>query len=359
MSRVSEQRLVRQLPAVPFYCPVPPARHPAADALNERTVAWMLRRRLDTDERQVKRLAVCDFGGLTAATMPYGRFEPLTLMAKLHAVLFSLDDGVCDEAGATAERLAQETSRIMRAVEAPEAGSAGDSPHTAALRRLRVELEAFASPRQLRRMTEAMRVYTSGLVWEASWRGRPDLPSLDDYVALWMRSIGMAPSTAMIEIVGGFSVPDRDLQDARVRALTEITWTLVSWDNDLYSRNKELERADDNLNLIDVVCQEQDCEPRRALVRVVTMRDRVMVLFERLAAQVLDEAGKDLRQYVHGLAQFVRGHLDWASSCPRYAVESGPRAAPGGWWKPQPADNSLEPLPIPTIAWWWDQLDSD
>ncbi|MFJ2114035.1 MULTISPECIES: hypothetical protein [unclassified Streptomyces] len=357
MSCVSEQRSVRQLPAVPFYCPVPPARHRSVGVLNDRTVQWMLEQRLDSDERQLKRLAVCDFGGLTASTMPYGRLEPLALMAKLHAVLFSLDDGVCDETGVGADRLSQETSRIMRAVESPDSGSPGDSPHTAALRSLRLELDRFASPRQVRRVTDAMRVYTSGLVWEAAWRTNAALPSLDDYITLWMRAIGMAPSTAMIEVVGGFSVSDEDMQDPRVRALTEITWTLVSWDNDLYSRNKELVRADDNLNLIDVLCQEQGCDPRLALVRVVTMRDRVMVLFDRLAQQVLKEADDDLRRYVKGLGQFVRGHLDWASACPRYSVPSGPKATPGGWWKPQPADDSLEPLPFPTISWWWDQLE--
>ncbi|MFD7894852.1 hypothetical protein [Streptomyces sp. NPDC059743] len=357
VSSVSEQRLVQQLPAVPFYCPVPPARHPSVEALNDRTVRWMLKQRLDSDEHQLKRLAVCDFGGLTASTMPYGELGPLTLMAKFHAVLFSLDDGVCDESEATADLLAQETSRIMRAVEAPTAQGPRDSPHTAALRRLRLEAERFASPRQLRRLTEAMRVYTSGLVWEASWRRNPELPSLDDYITLWMRAIGMAPSTAMIEVVGGFSVADEDMQDPRIRALTEITWTLVSWDNDLYSRNKELLRAGDNLNLIDVLCQEEGLDPRRALVRVVAMRDRVMVLFERLAAQVLKEADSDLRRYIKGLGQFVRGHLDWASICPRYSVPSGPKAAPGGWWKQRPADDSQEPLPIPTISWWWDQLD--
>ncbi|WP_446041473.1 terpene synthase family protein [Streptomyces sp. SID1121] len=357
MTCVSEQTSAQQLPAVPFYCPFPPVRHPGADTLNQVTVEWMLQQRLDTDEHQIERLAVCDFGGLTASTMPYGQVEPLTLMSKFHAVLFSLDDSVCDESGATADLLAQETSRIMRALEAPAAHSPADSPHTSALRALRTDLERLASPKQLRRWTDAMRVYTSGVVWEASWRRSPELPTLDDYITLWMRSIGMAPSTAMIEIVGGFSVPDRDMEDPRVRALTEITWTLVSWDNDLYSRNKELQRADDNLNLIDVLCREHDCDPARALVRAVAMRDRVMVLFERLSEQVAKEAHTALRRYVEGLAQFVRGHLDWASACPRYRVPSGPGATPGGWWKRHPADNSAEPLPLPTIAWWWDQLE--
>lgn len=376
MTFVSEQSSVLRLPAVPFYCPVPAARHQSVEVLNDLTVHWMLRQGLDSDERQLKRLAACDFGGLTGATMPYGRLEPLTLMAKFHAVLFSLDDSVCDEADATADLLARETSRIMRAVEAPGSRSPADSPHTAALRELRGQLALFASPTQLRRWTDAMRVYTSGLVWEASWRRDPLLPTLDDYVTMWMRAIGMAPSTAMIEIVGGFQVADSDLEDPRIRALTEITWTLVSWDNDLYSRNKELSRAGDNLNLIDVLCQELGCDPHRALVRAVAMRDRVMVLFDRLAAQVLEDAnhanhtdntdetadaghtGHAALQYVRGLAQFVRGHLDWASVCPRYTEDTEARATPGGWWKQHPADDSLEPLPVPSIAWWWDQLDT-
>ncbi|MFD3515549.1 hypothetical protein [Streptomyces sp. NPDC058657] len=361
MTVASDHRLIQQLPHVPFYCPVPAAAHPAAHVLNELTVDWMLRQQLDSDPQQRRRLALCDFGGLTASTMPYGSLAPLTLMAKFHAVLFSLDDGVCDEAQPTAGHLAQETSRIMRAVEAPGAVVPGESRHAASLRELRQELQTYATPRQLRRWVDAMRVYTSGLVWEAQCRRSPGLPSLDDYVTLWMRAIGMAPSTAMMEIVAGYSVPDEDLEDPRVRALTEITWTLVSWDNDLYSRNKELLRADDDLNLIDVLRNELGCSTQQALERAVEMRDRVMTLFLRLRAQVLCDGGAEVRRYVHDLGQFVRGHLDWASRCPRYLVPATGDGAvrPISWWKHRPADDSGEPLPLPSIAWWWDQLDPE
>ncbi|WP_328379375.1 hypothetical protein OG372_31325 [Streptomyces sp. NBC_01020] len=358
MTIAPQQRLVQQLPAAPFYCPVPPGTHPAAASLNEATVRWMLQQHMDTDEQQRRRLTLCDFGGLTASTMPYGWIEPLTLMARLHAVLFSLDDGLCDESYATAGLLAQETGRIMRAVEAPYAApSSGESARTAALRSIRLDLARHATPVQLRRWTEAMRVYTSGLVWEASWRSSPGLPSLDDYVTLWMRAIGMAPSTAMIEIAGGLTLADEELDDPRIRALTEMAWTLVSWDNDLYSRNKELLRADDDLNLIDVLAQEYGIDALRAQQEAVVMRDRVMVLFMRLRERALRDAGPQLRQYVNGLGQFVRGHLDWASVCPRYTVPGAPAAGPDGWWKRLPAVVDQDPLPLPSISWWWDQLD--
>lgn len=356
MTVISPRRLGQPLPTMPFYCPVPSVVHPSAQAFNDMTVRWMLQQSLDADDHQRRRLALCDFGGLTASTMPYGQPGPLALMARFHAVLFSFDDGVCDETYVTADSLARETARIVRAVEAPTAHRPDESPHAAALRSLRLELERYASRRQIRRWTDAMRVYTSGLVWEAAWRRKPELPSLDDYVTLWMRAIGMAPSTAMIEIVAGYSIPDDDLEDPRVRALTEITWTLVSWDNDLYSRNKELLRADDDLNLIDVLCQELGCDPHHALQQAVAMRDRVMVLFLRLRDQVIEDAGSELRRYVQGLGQFIRGHLDWASVCPRYSVPSASEGKPDGWWKQRPADDSFEPLPLPTISWWWDQL---
>ncbi|MBT2387278.1 hypothetical protein [Streptomyces sp. ISL-11] len=342
---------------LPFYCPIPPAVHPRVREIDDAAVEWMLQQDLDTSLHQQERLIHCDFGGLTARTMPYGRTAPLTVVAKLHAVLFSLDDALCDESGATAHGLAHATSRITRVLEAPSPPWPDDAPHAAALRAIRLELADHATPSQLRHWTDAMRTYLSGLVWEAACRRDRALPSLNDYAAMWMRAIGMAPSTALMDIAGGYEVSDGDLDRPEVRALTEMTWTLVAWDNDFYSRNKEIQRAGDNLNLIDVLARERDCEPARAQEEAMAMRDRVMTLFLRLREQLWSQAGVELRCYLVALGQFIRGHLDWASSCARYADPYG-TSATVQWWKPAPSDDSLAPLPVPSIAWWWDHLDT-
>ncbi|MCQ4082890.1 hypothetical protein NGB36_20360 [Streptomyces sp. RB6PN25] len=364
MTEVADRIPAPPLKAVPFYCPIAPAVHPLVDDIDAAAVRWMMRQELDSDPRQLHRLTLCDFGGLTAKTMPYGLPRALTAMAKFHSVLFSLDDSQCDEVPVTPADLSRTTANILRAVEgAGDAGSDGDSPHAAAMRKLRTEMEEHASPNQLRRWAEAMRTYAHGLVWEAEYRTASGLPALNDYVAMWMRAIGMAPSTALIDVMAGYEVPDRDLERPAVRALTEMTWTLVSWDNDFYSRNKEISRAGDDLNLIDVLAHERGCDPAEALEEAVTLRDRVMVHFLRLRQQVVaGGAGSELRRYVHGLGQFIRGHLDWASHCARYTAPSvAPVAAPASpadWWKGLPADVSREPLPIPAIAWWWGTLDA-
>ncbi|MBB5122549.1 hypothetical protein GO002_25985 [Streptomyces eurocidicus] len=343
--------------SVPFYCPIPPAAHPRVREIDDASVDWMLQQDLDTSSHQRQRLIRCDFGGLTARTMPYGQVRPLTVVAKLHSVLFSLDDALCDEAGATAHGLAHTTSRIMRVLEAPTPDWPDDTPHAAALRAIRLELAEHATAGQLRHWTEGMRTYMSGLVWEAACRRDRALPSVNDYAAMWMRAIGMAPSTALMDIAGGYELRDQDLDRPEIRAMTEMTWTLVAWDNDFYSRNKEIQRAGDNLNLIDVLAQERDCPPARAQEEAMAMRDRVMTLFLRLREQLWPRSGVELRCYLVALGQFVRGHLDWASACARYADPYG-TAEPARWWKPAPADDSLEPLPLPAVAWWWDQLES-
>ncbi|MEV6669313.1 hypothetical protein [Streptomyces sp. NPDC051162] len=357
MTGVRDRIAVQPLESMPFYCPIPPAAHPRLREIDDASVDWMLERELDTPPHQRQRLVRCDFGGLTARTMPYGQTGPLGVVAKLHSVLFSLDDAVCDEAGATAHGLAHVTSRIMRVLEAPTPQWPDDTPHAAALRAIRTELVEHATPRQLRRWTEGMRTYLSGLVWEAACRRDRALPSLSDYAAMWMRAIGMAPSTALMDVAGGYDLNDHDLDRPEVRALTEMTWTLVAWDNDFYSRNKEIQRAGDNLNLIDVLAQERDCEPARAQEEAMAMRDRVMTLFLRLRDQLWPRAGVELRCYLVALAHFVRGHLDWASACARYADPYG--AAVARWWKSEPSDDSLAPLPVPSIAWWWEQLETD
>ena len=159
------------LPTVPFYCPVPAARHPSAEELNETTVAWMLRQALDTDEDQRRRLAVCDFGGLTASTMPYGTART------------AHPDGQVPRRAVLARRrgLRRVRGDCRSAGPGDVAHHAGDrgSGRPVAVTTLRTRRhcapsgwnsERYATPQQVRRWTDAMRVYTSGLVWEASWR---------------------------------------------------------------------------------------------------------------------------------------------------------------------------------------------
>lgn len=340
-----------------FWCPLPSAEFPRPNALEAAALEWLRIRKVETDPAQFRRLEQADFGELAALTMPYGRSGPLLTATKLHATLFALDDDV-DEGTVGPEQLARHVERFLELLNGSAQPRADDTARALALREIRLDVERHATPHQVRRWLAGMERYLSAVVAETGFRRAERLPTLEEYVPMWMGAIGMAPSTALIPVVAGNAVPDCELDRPEVRALTEMTWTLVAFDNDLYSRAKELRRAGDALNLVDVLASEHGWSLSRAQQEAVAMRDRVMALFLRLQEQVAAESGRPLRLYLEALAQFVRGHLDWASACVRYAESKPgvPERAPDEWWTSRPADDSLRPLPVDSVAWWWEQL---
>lgn len=347
--------MAASLPLPRFYCPIPSQEHPGSGTFDSAAISWLQRKRL-AGPHLLPWLTRADLGGLTGRTMPHGDTELLHVVARLHAVLFALDDGLCDEVDPLPAQLTRETQRILRVLEAPQPARSDDSEYAAALREIRLQLEEHMTGGQLRRWVEGMRTYLTALPWEAELRRAPGLPSTSDYVTMWMRAIGMAPSTALMEAVGGYVVPDGDLEEPGVRACTEMTWTLVAWDNDLYSRPKEVNRAGDTLNLVDVLAAERGIPLDEAQEQAVAMRDAVMSRFLTLRAQLIPQVGVETRRYLTDLGSFLRGHLDWARDCPRYALSSD--SGPGGWWKSHPSPDATRPVAIDSIDWWWQFGDS-
>jgi hypothetical protein len=78
-----------------------------------------------------------------------------------------------------------------------------------------------------------------------------------------------------------------------------------------------------------------------------------MTLFLRLQEQLLPHASPGLRAFLIGVGKAIPGHNEWAQKLVRYAIPGSPSTV----WALQPATASLKPLSIPSISWWWDQLD--
>ncbi|OEV11050.1 terpene synthase family protein [Streptomyces nanshensis] len=350
----SAPRARQQLSRPTFYCPIPSRTHPQCAAFDASAMEWLQQQQL-ADPELLRWLTQADLGELTGRTMPYGDTEALHVVARLHAVLFALDDGLCDEDEEAADpaRLTRETGRILAALDAPHAAWREDaSAYARALREIREQLATRMTGSQMRRWIEGMRTYLTSLPWEAECRRGATLPCLADYLAMWMRAIGMAPSTALLPAVGGYVVPDDDLDRSGVQALTEMTHVLVALDNDLYSRHKEVSRVGDTLNIVDVLAREYGLGLAEAQHEAVRQRDAVMVQFLRLQETVEPQAGPELRCYVRDLGAFVSGHLEWARNSPRYDRDGHHR---GDWWRPHPAVGSRA-APEVSIAGWWQGL---
>ncbi|GAA4552202.1 terpene synthase family protein [Amycolatopsis samaneae] len=342
----------------PFYCPIPPAQHPRAHEVQQDAVEWARTRGFEPDPARLARLARGDLGGLAAKSMPEAEFEPLTVVAHWYMLVFSFDDTTCDETPATTAGLCRRLSLLQRVLEAPSPAWPDENPYTEGFRDLRVSWGRLATPVQVRRWIEGKREFFSGLVWESTYRASGALPGVNEYVTMWLRAVGMIPLMTMLDAVRGYELPPAELERPVVRALVEMAGTLVAWDNDLISRAKEIHRAGDTLNLLDVLAVERGLSLEAARDAVVAMRDRVMVMFLRLAERVSAGACQELRDFVSDLGRCVRGHLDWALTCDRYRHPSGNHLGPvvrlPTEFAERPADDRAQPLPLPTLAWWWD-----
>ncbi|MUN38086.1 terpene synthase family protein [Actinomadura litoris] len=363
MTSANEARDAEILAVRPFFCPIKPASSPWAAELNTLAEGWLSVQGFEPDRKQRERLSRANLGELAARTMPDGHKNALANATRQYVAFFALDDACFDEPPMPLGRLTRKQSIILSAIQHPETHWPGEDAYVTASRDIANGWKEIASPVQFQRWVEGMRAFFFGVTWEAVHRHGRELPRLNEYVAMWMRAIGMSPVLALIDTVGGYEVPSSELAHPQTQALVEMAHFLVAWDNDFISRAKEIQRAHDRLNIVDVIAAERGIEPAQALDAATAMRDRVMCLFLHTHDWLTSRPAthQNLRKYADGLANYIRGHLDWALSCDRYANVRPPEndapaneKAPPASWKDAPDDDDfMSPLPIPAIAWWW------
>ena len=345
----------RLLPA--FYCPFPPAPHPLAAQADARSVDFMYRHGLCAGDAERARLAQAGCGDLAGRECPAASADLLQVMADYNIWAFAFDDEYCDE-GPLRERpgeLADAVARMQRCAEVPEHAVYPDDRYGASLREMRSRLAQYATPLEADRFTDLMRGYFAAEVRKAGFVARGQRPGLDDYTLVRLYSGGSIAFAELVAVCNGCPAPARLLADRRVRAIIEVAATLTDWETDIISFGKETARTGDGFNLIDAVCQETGCGTDEAFEQAMIMWDRMMTLFLRLRDRLMIELPQ-LAGYLAGLGQYIRGVLDWALATDRYVYidgVGGTRAFTPGGWRDTPRDNSTDPLPIPSISWWW------
>ena len=126
----------------------------------------------------------------------------------------------------------------------------------------------------------------------------------------------------------------------------------MGWDNDLLTYHKETRRGGADHNLVTVLARSEHLPTAEAVAKAAAIRDRVLCLFLRLRDQVTADASTELRRYLTGLQAWIRGHLDWGMATVRYR---NPADLPQSLAR-TPQDAAPDPLPFPSITWWWEQL---
>ncbi|WP_369638191.1 hypothetical protein [Nocardia sp. JMUB6875] len=348
----------------PFYCPIEPAIHPKVDRIEQRAISWMDKFGLYRNDADRAWGIASNASEFVCRILPTGREDRLQYFAEFIQWAFAFDDTHHDTVAAAppiAETLDLHC-RIIRGLEAPGSQMCDDHLITA-LEDIAARIKASVTPQQYHRFVDGVRIWLLGCTWESNNTEQGIIPTLADYTAIRMWTIGSWIFAAFAEIVDDFQLPGEVRSAPAVRAVAEATFLLVGWDNDVLSYAKELRESTTDANILSVLMHHNRCSLEQALISETAMRDRVMTLFLALHEQLSRGASPELQRYLDDLAHFIRGSIQCHDATPRYA-DAGDRdrlpdhnITQGLRWTTTPTDTSVEPLPIPTIAWWWKQLD--
>ncbi|KAF4410809.1 MULTISPECIES: hypothetical protein [Streptomyces] len=349
----------------PFYCPVPSAVHPQVRRIEERALDWLEARGVYADDVERAWNAATHAAEFSCRLAPYGDEDRLVLFAQWSYWLFALDDDRLDvePAAGRCPEIVDLGLRLVRCLEAPGCGLLGTGPTAAALDDLVARTVPVAGEVRYRRLVDGVRDLVLGVAWQSGNAGRRVLPTPAEYIPGRISDVGTRFDAAFTEIANDIEVPGVSLYSAPVRALTELTGFIAACDNDLLSYAKENGPGAQGQNMVTVLAHHHRCPPEEAVTRAVALRDRAMTLFLRLREQVLRTAGPDLRGYLGGLGHWIAGNIRWSDTAPRYASPRRlhrlpvPGATLGVTWRDTPTDSRGGAPGIPTVDWWWDQLD--
>jgi Terpene synthase family 2, C-terminal metal binding len=351
--------LAEDLELPPIFCPLEPAVNPALRRVEERAIDWIDRFHICADGRERAWVIGTNSADFYARYVPHAEEDGLLAAALWVYWGFAFDDARCDAGyySARPEEFVPMAARLQRALECP-VPTAGDDVFAPALHDIADRFRQLGTPVQFQRFVAAHRGWLTGVAWQIANQARGRLPDLDDYVTMRLHSAGGEPTLAMLEIANRQEIPAAEMDSPAVRALTEMAILVMSLDNDRHSLIRELERGHNaEQNIYTVLRAERGGSLDDAVHAAGCIRDRVFTRFLDLRDRLLPGLSEPARRYAGGLSYGIRGNAEWGLRVPRYVsrgVTPGETDTADLTWAERPLDSSDEPLPIPTIAWWWD-----
>ncbi|MGW9047683.1 terpene synthase family protein [Streptomyces lydicus] len=347
------------------YCPIVPVGgvHPQAETVGERSVEWLAGFGIFDGEQSLRQQIVASrVGEAVGRAAPLASDEGLQLYADWSAAAFAFDDFYCDMGPTSTQPDAflDVAMRVLYRIERPEAARWDQTLLSDAFvdlsRRVR-RLAPMMWPTWVTGHQDWFLGSVHGIARRAGAGGRP--AGIADHLATRSSDGAMRLNHALIEMTEGSRLPDELRGGPAVGAATAAAYTLVLLANDLISYRREAETGATNTNCVSILTPPGGTV-EDGMERVVRLHDRIMSLYIRLSHQLRATGDERLRRYIDQLSTYIRANLDWSMNAPRYHAHN-PGATPTSagavpCWSAEPLDGSLTAPPIPSIAWWWEQL---
>jgi hypothetical protein len=345
----------------PFYCPFEPTINPQAESIEAICVEWIDQFELYANVQQRDRLIATRAAEIYSRALPQADPDRVADVAKWLYWGFATDDLLYDNGptSVSATDFLRVGAVLVRLAEEPRTRFAWEPPYCDALRDLGLGVRSHATPAQWVEWAHLARAWFFGMAWDVANAERGLSPSLNEYLMMRMHTGGIPSFITTLGIANSNELAPDIAGSMGVRVVIEAWSTLALLLNDLMSYAKEQANGDTSSNIVSVIAQERECAPQQAVPEAYALADRIAALFLALRAQLLAGDDERMRIFIAGLEHSWRGILDWGFSTPRYARGGDPDAPvlqPFPGWASELRDEALEPLPYPSIAWWWEEI---
>ncbi|MFJ3963200.1 terpene synthase family protein [Streptomyces sp. NPDC090036] len=265
--------------------------------------------------------------------------------------------------------LTSHCQRLDRILDHPETAPHESDPYCQSLWDLRRRLADLPDTDQTLRLNDGMpRFIHGGHHWTRVQRSRT-IPGLNDY--LLMRSDDCAGSwmVPFYPLIGGCRLSPQEAGDPLTLILTDLVPLTGALDNDIISHHREA--AIGEFNVLDVLRNENGYSLSEAVTDAIALRDRLMTLYVRIRNHLAHTAGPHLARFArfaHDIGYIIRGHMEWAQETKPTATASPRTRKPGELhqatpftigWNEHPAASNRQAPPLPSIAWWWNHIETD
>ncbi|QIP84232.1 hypothetical protein GLX30_09545 [Streptomyces sp. Tu 2975] len=339
-----------------FYCPLDEETGADAERLSANSAAWAQKFDLGLGDANLASLYGAGGASLITHAFPHATTDPdlAQALADYSAWAFMTDDFIVPDPNARADIL-HTVYRWAHTMQVPRSWESQGTHLDDALRNVLERLRACMSDVQYERFTTAQAGWLHAMLWERALRERGTALTVNDYLAVRIGAVGVHATLGYLDAVEGTEITAQEWSSPPVKAAVEASLFAAALDNDRYSFCKESDLAQVNYNLFGALQHEHpDWTLAQAMIEGIAIRDTMLALYLRLREQILPTASPDLRKYLTGVERVVSGDITFGTTCMRYFA---PEAAPHiqRTFTP-PAHLSDEPLPYPTIAWWWEHI---
>ncbi|XXX76528.1 terpene cyclase [Sorangium sp. So ce134] len=306
-----------------FEYPFPASLHVDADVVERRTLQWVRRMRLASDERSLARIKAANVAYLAAWVFPSASLQTLQLASDFTAVLFLLDDAY-DEGTLSAdpEAVAKLNERYLGElfgyIEADT-----DDPLTRGLIDIRDRIRRDHPHFLLNRWLSHFQYYFEANLWEANNRKERRVPENGEYIMMRRYSGAVYPYCDLLELLLEQPLPLEVVQHPLLQSVREICNDILCWTNDYFSLEKEL-RSGEVHNLIVVLRNNHGLTLEQAVARLKRMHDERIAEYQHVKGEILSSwSAGGIRQYLDATDAMIAGHQRWALAALRYTELAG------------------------------------